>query len=297
MIELDTIQPTLFGEEEMLPRRPKPRTGGSNSSIVFHDYESFLAKFSDNPKTTDDCFTPKDVYEAVVKYVGTIYDMSDKVVIRPFFPGGDYENADYPENGVVIDNPPFSMFTKIVAFYTAYKIPFFLFGPGMTITSACRYCTAVFVDNNIIWENGAVVRVDFASNLYGDLIATTAPLLHQMLAACPSQQKTGLPQFAYPAEVVRVSDFHVICSGDIDYSLRRSEVSPAKKLDYKDNMFGEFFLVPSAKGQEKESARLQAQEITRQRQIEVGKQATPIQLSPRERRIVEKLEQQQQTLF
>ena len=75
-----TEQLNLFGEEDLRPKAKRPARG-SQSSIVFHDYESFLAKFSDNPKTTDDCFTPKDVYEAVVKYVGTIYDMSDKVVL------------------------------------------------------------------------------------------------------------------------------------------------------------------------------------------------------------------------
>lgn len=288
-------QLTLFGEEDIpQPPRPKPRTGGSNSSIVFHDYEGFLAKFTDNPKTTDDCFTPRDVFEAVVKYVGTIIDMSDKVVLRPFFPGGDYEHAEYPENGVVIDNPPFSMFTKIVAFYSMHKIPFFLFGPGMTITSACRFCTAVFVDNNIIWENGAIVRVDFASNLYGDLIATTAPLLHQWLQQCPSQIKTGLPSFAYPAEVVRVSDFHVICSGDIDYQLRRDEVQPMRKLDNKDNMFGEFFLVPTNKGIEKEESRKRAQAITRQKEDDKALDAVPVNLSQREKRIVERLNGQRQ---
>ena len=273
----------LFGEEELELPKPRARLGGSNSSIVFHDYEGFLAKFQDNPKTTDDCFTPKDVYEAVVEWLGTVYDMTDKVILRPFFPGGDYENSDYPENGVVIDNPPFSMFTKICAFYSRHKIPFFLFGPGMTITSCCKCgCTAVMVDNNIVWENGAVVRVDSASNLFGDIVAMTAPKLRQMLAACPSQNvKKALPQFSYPAEVVRVSDFHVICSGDVDYVLRRSECDLTKKLDYKDGMFGDFFLVSSDKGAEKEAARLRAQEAARN--------SIPINLSEREHRIINKL--------
>lgn len=110
------IQLNLFGEE--YTRKAKNPTGGSQNPIVFRDYESFVAKFTDAAKTTDDCYTPQDVYEAVVRYVGTITDMSDKQILRPFYPGGDYLNAEYPENGVVIDNPPFSMFTKIVRFYT-----------------------------------------------------------------------------------------------------------------------------------------------------------------------------------
>lgn len=284
-------QLNLFGEEDIEVPRPRAGLGGSNSSIVFHDYESFIAKFRDNPKTTDDCFTPKDVYEAVVEWLGSVYDMSDKVILRPFFPGGDYENSDYPENGVVIDNPPFSMFTKICAFYAAHKIPFFLFGPGMTITSCCKYgCTAVMVDNNIVWDNGAVVRVGFASNLFGDIMAMTAPKLRQMLAACPSQNvKKSLPSFAYPPEVVRVSDFHVICNGDVEYVLHCSECAITKKLDHKDGMFGDFFLVSTEKGEAKEAARLRAQEAARLRVQEAARNAVPVELSPRERRIIERL--------
>ena len=284
-------QLNLFGEEDIETPRPRARLGGSNSSIVYHDYESFVAKFRDNPKTTDDCFTPKDVYEAVVEYVGTIVDLSDKQILRPFFPGGDYENAVYPWNGIVIDNPPFSMFTKICAFYARHKIPFFLFGPGMTITSCCKYgCTAVVVNNNIVCENGAVVRVDFASNLFGDIMAITAPRLRQMLAACPSQNvKKAMPIFAYPPEVVRVSDLHVICNGDVEYVLHRNECEITKKLDLKDGMFGDFFLVSTEKGEAKEAARQRAQEAASQRAQEAARHATHVELSRRERRIVERL--------
>ena len=64
--------------------------------IVFHDYEGFSAKFKDNPKTTDECWTPKDIYEAVLQYVGEIYPLEGKQILRPFYPGGDYEHAEYP---------------------------------------------------------------------------------------------------------------------------------------------------------------------------------------------------------
>lgn len=208
-------QLTLFQEAD-IPRPPKPkaRSGGSANSIVFHDYESFIAKFADNPKTTDDCFTPQDVYEAVVRYVGTIVDLTDKVILRPFFPGGDYEHSDYPDNGVVIDNPPFSIFTKCCAFYARHHIPFFLFGPGLTITSCCKYCTAVIVADQITFENGAKVKCNFASNLYGDKIITTAPLLNEYITACESQnQKANLAKYRYPDEVLDVSAVQTICRG------------------------------------------------------------------------------------
>ena len=53
-----TIQPQLFTDSEM-EQAPKPkasRRGGSSNPIVFHDYEGFVAKFADKPKTTDDCY-------------------------------------------------------------------------------------------------------------------------------------------------------------------------------------------------------------------------------------------------
>lgn len=49
---------------ENTPQRPSDqpnvRCGGSQNPIVFHDYESNVAKFRDLPKTTDDTYTPPD---------------------------------------------------------------------------------------------------------------------------------------------------------------------------------------------------------------------------------------------
>ena len=271
-------QLTLFQEAD-IPRPPKPkaRSGGSANSIVFHDYESFIAKFADNPKTTDDCFTPQDVYEAVVRYVGTIVDLSDKVILRPFFPGGDYEHSDYPDNGVVIDNPPFSIFTKCCAFYARHHIPFFLFGPGLTITSCCKYCTAVIVADQITFENGAKVKCNFASNLYGDKIITTAPLLNEYITSCKSQDtKVNLPKYEYPDEILSVSDMQTICRGGIDFAVLRSESEVVRDMDHHPKgggLFGDHLMLSAAKA----AAKASAQNIVK------------IQLSPRERRIVERL--------
>ena len=136
-------QATLFNIDEVPTAVRRSPKGGSGNPIVFHDYESYVAKFQNKEKTTDDTYTPPDVYDAVLHYVGTIYDMKGKEVLRPFYPGGDYRHAVYPDDGVVVDNPPFSIFTEICKFYSEAKIPFFLFGPGLTIFSALRYCSVV----------------------------------------------------------------------------------------------------------------------------------------------------------
>lgn len=274
----------LFGDEEQRARR-KP-TGGSQNPIVFRDYESFIAKFTEgNAKTTDDCYTPKDVYEAVVEYVSTITDMSGKVILRPFYPGGDYMHAEYPENGVVIDNPPFSMFTKIVKFYSKEEIPFFLFGPGMTIMSACKYCTAVIVADQITFDNGAMVRCNFASNLYGDTMITTAPELNALLSKCETQRpKKPLPSFRYPDELLSVSDMQTIARNGVAFSVSRSEATVVRDLDRhvkSGGLYGEHLLLSKAKTSEK----LRAKALIREKE----QKNVPISLSERERRIIEKL--------
>ena len=98
----------------------------------FNNYEGFVEKFKPK-KTTDDCYTPPAVYQAVHDYVKETYNLpDDTLVLRPFYPGGDYESVEYPEGCIVIDNPPFSIFSKIVDFYTKIGFRFFLFAPALT---------------------------------------------------------------------------------------------------------------------------------------------------------------------
>ena len=258
----------------------KRRGGGSSNPIVFHDYESFIAKFTDNPRTTDECYTPRDVYEAVVKYVGEVYPLEDKQILRPFYPSGDYEHAEYPDDGVVIDNPPFSMFTKICQFYAERKIPFFLFGPGMTIFSCCKHgCTAIVICQSVEFENKAVVRLNFASNLFGDVAAMTAPRLDEYIKACPSQNvKANLSKYNYPDNLLSVSRMQSMASRGVCFSVKRSECVSVKSLDGMPrgkNLFGDHFLLSDDK----------AAIIHRHSH----KAAIPVKLSERERAIVKGL--------
>lgn len=243
---------------------------GKGTKRSYYDYEAFIAKFQNLPKTTDDTYTPEDVYEAVLDYVNSIYPLEGKVVLRPFYPGGDYVNEDYPENCVVVDNPPFSLFTKICAFYSANKVPFFLFGPGLTITSCAKYCTAVIVGFNVKFENSAAVCVNFASNLFGDTAIMTAPELYEALEECPSQnKKVNLPSYAYPEELLSVSTMQTIAAGGVHFRVSRGECVKVNGLDNHPNgrgaLFGDHFLIAKAKA------------------------VIPIRLSQRERRIVDSL--------
>lgn len=76
---------------------------------------------------TDEYYTPPKVYDAVKNWVCTEYGIDERQIVRPFWPGGDYENFEYQEGCVVVDNPPFSILSQIRAFYSRRKIRFFCF--------------------------------------------------------------------------------------------------------------------------------------------------------------------------
>lgn len=75
-------------------------------------YEEFVEKFKPK-KTTDDCYTPPSIYAVIRDWTCKEYGIDPAKIVRPFYPGGDYENFDYPEGAVVLDNPPFSILPRI----------------------------------------------------------------------------------------------------------------------------------------------------------------------------------------
>ena len=52
-------------------------------------YDEFVEKFKPK-KTTDDCYTPPAVYEAVKDWVVKEYGLEGKEIVRPFYPGGGF---------------------------------------------------------------------------------------------------------------------------------------------------------------------------------------------------------------
>lgn len=134
----------------------------------FNDYEKFITKFK-AAKTTDDCYTPQPIYEAVVDYVFRKGNLpEDTEIVRPFRPNGDYTTEEYPEGCVVIDNPPFSILSKIVRFYIARGIKFFLFAPALTLFSSASYCTKIVCGVTVTYANKAKVATSFLTNIFGD---------------------------------------------------------------------------------------------------------------------------------
>ena len=156
-------------------------------------YEEFVAKFNkEKPKTTDDCYTPLEIYEVVLDWANEKLNIGDRPIVRPFYPGGDFENYDYPENCVVVDNPPFSIFAKILRWYNEHGIDFFLFAPFLT--SIKEGVTLVCTDTTITYENGAFVKTGFVTNMMGKLLCVTAPDLSTKIIETNRKLKNTPPK-------------------------------------------------------------------------------------------------------
>ena len=136
--------------------------------------------------------------KAVLDWARKHLDIGDRPVIRPFYPGGDFEHFDYPDNCVVIDNPPFSIFSKICNWYVERGIPFLLFAPAMS--SIRQNVTYIGVSCTITYENGAKVNTAFVTNMMGDIICSRPPRIRkegqrwQLEAKQEGHQKVILPR-------------------------------------------------------------------------------------------------------
>lgn len=153
-------------------------------------------------KTTDECYTPVEVYKAVLSHVVEKYALEGQQIVRPFYPGGDYEQEEYPDRCVVVDNPPFSKISAIVAFYLERGIDFFLFAPHLTLfgiaRGRARYCVTQAA---IEYENGAIVSTDFVTSL-GEYKIFTDPALKSKVETAARQERNQRPRYEWPPEVV-----------------------------------------------------------------------------------------------
>ena len=202
------------------------------STTSSKDYEDFVEKFK-LKKTTDDCYTPDDVYSVVKRHVIDKYFCGrheNTRVLRPFYPGGDYIHEVYPENSVVIDNPPFSIISEIIRFYVSNRIKFFLFAPHLTLFSpTVSEYTRIVVGASITYTNGAVVETSFVTNLDRYAITSDSRLKHDL--ACLSNPKRQLPKYQYPDNLLTVSRLKKLADAGADFEIPFSDVRQIGSLD------------------------------------------------------------------
>lgn len=222
-------------------------------------YEEFVEKFKPK-KTTDDCYTPPAVYEAVKDWAVKEYGLEGKEIVRPFYPGGDYESYDYPEDCVVIDNPPFSILSKICKWYIEKNIKFFLFAPRLTLFSNNLDVTYI-IDGapSIVYENGARVNTSFITNLDTCRIRSANGLKQAITKAQEESKPKGLPSYEYPDNIITSSSLEAFAKQDIEFRFEKDEVHFIRTLDmqrsFKKSIYGAGFLISDKKVTELKGAK------------------------------------------
>ena len=192
--------------------------------------------------------------------------MGGRTVVRPFWPGGDFENFDYPADCVVIDNPPFSIIAKVVKFYAEHNIDYFLFAPPLTSTTFREAHSHICVGTTVTYDNGAKVGTSFVASK-GPLIRS-APGLYRILDeanAANIKAKKGPPKpvYTYPDNVLTSSAVALFSKYGIEY---REDIGVfVRAMDAQrragKSIFGTGYIVP-------EEAARKAQEAVRKAQKE-----------------------------
>ena len=243
------------------------------------EYQAFLDEFVPK-KTTDDCYTPDLVYEAVAQWVANEYHVAPRHFVRPFYPGGDYQREQYLPDAIVVDNPPFSILSEIIKFYVEKGIRFFLFAPTLTLfSSSSSLVTALPVAASVTYENKANVNTSFVTNLENPSIRLrSVPSLYRVVKEANDrnleEQRRELPKYAYPDNVVTSAFVARLSRYGIDFSVSRAESVSIDALDAQKEqgraIYGKGYLVSERAAAERAAA-------------------IRFALSPREREIVAQL--------
>ncbi len=261
---------------------------------VSQEYKAFTDKFKPK-RTKDDCFTPDNIYEAVRTWAFKRYSLPENVrIIRPFYPGGDYQRAEYPDGCVVIDNPPFSIAAQIVDFYQARGIRFFLFAHGLTVGGLAwprKGLTAVCAGVSILYDNGALVGTNYITNLSPDILAESAPDLHDALKAANKanrrEQAKQATKLCLPDHIVTSARMNYLATHGTAWQVKAGDGLFVRRLDsYAADIYGGGLLLSDDIAAERAAAERAAAE----RAAAERAAALRVPLSVRERKLVEALE-------
>lgn len=252
------------------------------------EYDEFVDKFQ--PKlTTDDCYTPQPVYDAILAWAVKNLGVSKSAIVRPFYPGGDYTRMDqYATGCFVLDNPPFSILTEIIRFYCANGIRFLLFAPAMTLFTA-RDCDVTYIlsDSVITYENGAKVRTGFITNAVEDFRIWLCPELGEAVADAQADEDKAKQGFVYPDNIVTAAILGKIVKRNISLKIRKASCEAISESDSAKEqgreLYGGAFIMSDGAAAERAAAERAA--------------ATRLNLSPREKAIIERLNKQDASFY
>ena len=252
-LDFEDIDDFDFSQVEEMDWFERDEKDGAKRQAGNEEYNQFLDKF-EAKKTTDDCYTPELIYDAVKEWVLSEYQFPKESIVRPFYPGGDYEKENYKDGCVVLDNPPFSLLANIIRFYDDNHIKFFLFAPAMTLFSAHdRRVTYIGTGASITYENGAVVSTSFITNL-DNCRARTAPDLCEAITEANRKIHKEMhgeqAKYDYPSEVLTATMLSYWSKYGVDFRLDFNDCTRISALDEQKKegkaIFGGGFLLAQA---------------------------------------------------
>lgn len=255
----DTDETELTNEEREQEFRDRMERGELSDDD--EEYQEFLKKF-EAKKTTDDCYTPDNIYEAVRDWAAEKYEIGNAAIVRPFYPGGDYKSEKYPSGCVVIDNPPFSIISEICEWYTSKKINFFLFAPTLTLLGIMRgAANYVACGCGVVYENGASVNTSFVTNMGGNKIVAAADLRKVLDDENKKNLKKlhrELPKYSYPDEVLTATMLCYMAAHGVSLEISERDAHFIRALDAQKasgkGLFGSGFLLSEKTAAEKAAA-------------------------------------------
>ena len=291
---IGTINMDLFGFKsgDWFETRERDDREGQEGN---DEYNEFLNKFEEK-KTTDDCYTPDNIYEVVAEYVEKRYKFDRSDFVRPFYPGGDYQAQKYKKTDKVVDNPPFSIMAEIVDFYIEKGVKFFLFAPGL---AALNYTnrdsvTAVCTYESITYENGADVTTSFITNMEGaDVMAMSAPELSAKLKTTNEENerkfRKQFPKYEYPDEVITGAKLGYISKYGQTLTIKRNAATFIRALDAQKEAGGGIYGGALLLSEKQTAERAAAERAAAERAAAEVVVKTTWELSQREREIVKGL--------
>ena len=256
--ENEVVEDDDLDEQERLF---KERMARGEISEEDEEYQAFLEKF-EAKKTTDDCYTPDNIYDVVKKWCIERYGLKGKKIIRPFYPGGDYQKEDYSGDCVVLDNPPFSIISEICEWYTERNIPFFMFAPALTLLGIARgKMNYVACCVGVTYANGANVSTSFVTNLGNKKIVASAEL-HEFVEEANKENlrkmHKELPKYSYPDEVLTATMLGYMAAHGTSLEIDEKDVHFIRALDSQKEsgkgLFGSGFLLSEKAAAEKAAA-------------------------------------------
>ena len=191
---------------------------------------------------TDEYYTPPKVYEAVKNWVCAEYGIDERQIVRPFWPGGDYENFEYPQGCVVLDNPPFSFLSKIQTYFEQRMIRYFLFAPGNVLTAIANHNAAccIICDASIKYHNGEYVKTNFVTNMAGGaIVAETRPDLTDAVNNAMNDNAREAPKekprYIYNENMISAAGLQKLAGHGVRFAVKRDDCVFVRRLDAQKN--------------------------------------------------------------